>query len=229
MELLKLHMICVAAGLVSTVKPANSQGEKQCAIRKPRFRLSKVLERFARKREGRNDNQNCGKYFNWFDNPHDWKKIESALKICQFSPRRSVAYLRLQYSKPGIRNPFLWLNESTIKGWLTPEKTLKPLVLELVRHPNFASEQFRHAITHGVEGFDPSVMQRALQRGPSNLGEFGPSAWSSRPELEEKFTVLLNKHQEAGAALNANTMQFLLKGFLSVHHLGILLEQGGPF
>ncbi|KAL3693143.1 hypothetical protein R1sor_006794 [Riccia sorocarpa] len=147
----------------------DSQGEKpRSSHRKPRFRLSEVLERLAKKHEGRSDSGNPHrvKYVNWFERPDDWKKIEQALKICRFSPRGTVKYLRLKYNKPGIQNQFLGLNESTIRGWLTPDKKLKSSVLELVRHPNYTGEQFGPTIVSGVEGPNPPVMQRVLQRDP---------------------------------------------------------------
>ncbi|KAL2629835.1 hypothetical protein R1flu_014521 [Riccia fluitans] len=139
--------------------------------RKSRFQLSQVLERLSSVRDvlsnsERDAGQIRGKYSNGFERPQDWKKIEEALKLCRFSPRRTVEYLRVKYSKPGVQNPFLGLAESTIRGWLTHDKKLNPSVLKLVRHPNFTGEQFGPKLPPEVQGPNPPEMQRVLPRGP---------------------------------------------------------------
>ncbi|KAL3686005.1 hypothetical protein R1sor_004027 [Riccia sorocarpa] len=142
-----------------------------------------------------------GSYINWFLVPKEWKDIKAALEVTRFNFRAAVRFLHRKYNLPGIANPYLKLEDSTIRGWfLSDKRTLKPrfkaLAKCLERQFLFSPELV------GTQGPQPP-RRISSQRGPGRLGEFGPAVWSRRPELEIQLVLKLQQQRTAGAVFNA--------------------------
>ncbi|KAL3700331.1 hypothetical protein R1sor_018353 [Riccia sorocarpa] len=224
-----------------------------CKLKKQHSRGSKKrdMERFGFKSVSRDDylekvaaesraweeinesseaNRGKQKYKNWFENPAEWKQIHEALRTNRFSYRKTADYLKVKYNRPGTENPFKSLNESTIRGWFTERGVFKPKIQNIISDPLYSGVvDLGLKLLPGVAGPNPPDVHTKLQRGPGKLGEWGPSAWASAPDLEGRFMELIHAQRESGVIINSTVVQYLLRGFLLAHNPEILIEKGGPF
>ncbi|KAL3686716.1 hypothetical protein R1sor_013025 [Riccia sorocarpa] len=146
-------------------------------------------------------------YSNWF-NKHDWPLIDSALRICSFSPRETVRYLRKKYGGVKGGDQFNRLNESTVRWWLVRpgSRDFKP--------------RFKQAIAYLLAGTNSTAA--VLRPGRTSI-------WSEHPDLEKHFIIELQNLREAGAGLNSLVIQFRLHVFLRVHAPDLLKKGCGSF
>ncbi|KAL3683409.1 hypothetical protein R1sor_001431 [Riccia sorocarpa] len=151
-------------------------------------------------------------YTNWFT-PELWPPIDAALKRYGRSAKAVVSHLQKFFVHKYRDNPYLQLNESTVRGWFKfnskGEKIFRP------------SAQV--AIDMLQAGY--SKKEIASWRYTSHLD----TVWNGHKELEIEFINLLNELMDALVGFNSVIIQFQLKAFLQVRCLEILPEADGTF
>ncbi|KAL3675216.1 hypothetical protein R1sor_025164 [Riccia sorocarpa] len=153
-------------------------------------------------------------------------------ELLGFSPRRAVELLKKRFKGPvGEKSKFGGLNESTLRHWIDKDRQhLTPRINKLIKNPLFAGYVDRGLVLRkGLVGPQPPEIPVKFRRGAGRLGQFGPSVWSGKPELESEFVELLEAQRNVGCTLNSVVIQCLLRGFLLSKYPEILTCGGGPF
>ncbi|KAL3700073.1 hypothetical protein R1sor_018095 [Riccia sorocarpa] len=113
-----------------------------------------------------------------------------------------------------LQNPYFFLNESTVRGWLWFDEVHQRKVLK---------PRFQKAVDYLGAGYSGEEIRSHVM----HPGAFG--LWAGHVEEEKEFMDNLKRLWAADVGFNSSLIQFQMKAFISVKIPGILRENGGPF
>ncbi|KAL3678434.1 hypothetical protein R1sor_021390 [Riccia sorocarpa] len=153
---------------------------------------------------------------NWFSESL-WPPLELALKHANLRPSEAISFLKKKYGTNPHLNPYLSLNESTVRGWFwwdesKSRKTLKP--------------RYQSAVDLLGAGYSGKQVNGWLHPGASKM-------WAEHKELELEFMSLIKSLRETDVMFNSRLIQFQMKAFVMVKCPELLKENleenGGRF